>query len=135
VGTYTVALTAYNAQGQDTETKLDYIDVSEQPQQSCHVGAIDMADGSPPSYRADATVTVHDQDHAPLAGVTVAITWSGAVSDTDSDVTDENGQITFTSPKNRQGGTFTCTVDNLTKDGYPYQPGDNHETSDSITLP
>jgi len=26
-------------------------------------------------------------------------------------------------------------VDNLTKSGYPYASGDNHETCDSITLP
>ncbi len=132
VNTYTVSLQACNAQGCDTETKPDYITVSDQ---SCHVGAIDMADGSPPSYRAEATVTVHDQDCQPLGGVTVDITWSGAVSATDSDVTDANGQVTFVSPKNRQGGTFTCCVDNLTKDGYPYQSGDNHETCDSVTLP
>jgi PKD repeat protein len=132
VNTYTVSLTAYNAQGQNTETKVDYITVSDQ---SCHVGVIDMADGSPPSYRADATITVHDQDCQPLAGVTVDVTWSGCVSSTDSDVTDGNGQVTFTSPKNRQGGAFICTVDGLAKDGYPYQSSDNHETSDSITLP
>jgi hypothetical protein len=94
-----------------------------------------MANGGPPNYRADATITVHDQDCQPLAGVTVDITWSGCVSGTDSDVTDEYGQVTFTSPKDRQGGTFTCCVDNLTKGGYPYQSGDNHESCDSITLP
>jgi len=42
VGSYTVALTATNAEGSDTETKPDYITVSEQPQTSCHVGAIDL---------------------------------------------------------------------------------------------
>jgi PKD repeat protein len=132
---YTVSLTAYNAQGQDTETKVDYIDVSTGPVQSCHVGAIDMANGGTPAYKAAATVTVHDQDCQPLAGVTVDITWTGAAPGTNSGVTNESGQVTFTSGRNKAGGTYTCCVDNLTKAGYPYDSGANHETCDSITLP
>jgi len=132
---YTVSLTVENPQGQDTETKVDYIDVSTGPVQSCHVGAIDMADGGNPKYKATATITVHDQDCVPLVGVTVDITWTGASPGTDSDVTDGNGQVTFTSGRNKAGGTFTCCVDDLTKTGYPYESGDNHETCDGITLP
>jgi PKD repeat protein len=132
---YTVSLTATNAQGQDTETKVDYIDVSTGPTQSCHVGAIDMFSAGPPNYKGGATITIHDQDCQPLDGVTVNIEWSGATSSTDSDVTDLNGQVTFESDKNRNGGTFICTVTSLSKTGYPYESGDNHETSDQITLP
>jgi hypothetical protein len=50
-------------------------------------------------------------------------------------VTDEYGQVTFISGRNKAGGTFVVSVDSLTLTGYPYQPGDNHETSDQITLP
>jgi len=132
---YTVSLTVENAQGQDTETKVDYIDVSTGPVQSCHVGAIDMFSAGPPNYKAGATITVHDQDCQPLVGVTVDVTWTGAAPGSDSDVTDEYGQVTFTSGRNKAGGTFTICVDNLTKTGYPYESGDNHETCDSITLP
>ncbi len=139
VNTYTVSLEACNAQGCDTETKVDYIEVSDQ---SCHVGAIDLvgkykSTGAPSSrgYYAEATITVHDQDCAVLAGVTVDISWSGCVSGNDSDVTDENGQVVLNSPVNPDGGEFTCCVDNLTKDGYPYNSGDNHETCDTIYNP
>jgi len=139
VNTYTVGLTAYNAEGQDTETKVDYITVSDQ---SCHVGSIDLVgqykSTGPPSgrgYYADATITVHDQDCQPLAGVTVDIAWSGCVSGTDSDVTDENGQVVFSSPVDSSGGTFTCCVTDLTLSGYPYESGDNHETCDNVTNP
>ncbi|NIM50597.1 MAG: PKD domain-containing protein, partial [Gemmatimonadales bacterium] len=135
VNTYTVSLIAYNQYGQDTETKVDYITVYEGPTQSCHVGAIDMFDAGPPNYKAGATITVHDQDCQALPGVTVDITWSGAAPGTDSGVTNDLGQVTFTSGKNRSGGTFTICVDSLTKAGYPYQSGSNHETCDSITLP
>ena len=132
---YTVSLTATNAQGQDTETKVDYIDVSTGPEQSCHVGDITMANGGVPSVKAAATITVHDQDCVALEGVTVAVTWTGAAPGSDSAVTNEYGQVTFTSGRNKAGGTFTICVDNLTKTGYPYESGDNHETCDSITLP
>jgi hypothetical protein len=94
-----------------------------------------MANGGTPGYKAAATITVHDQACAPLVGVTVNITWSGAATGTASGVTNDSGQVTFTSGRNKAGGTFTCTVNNLTKSGYPYQSADNHETSDSITLP
>jgi len=139
VNTYTVSLTVQNPQGQDTETKVGYIEVSDQ---TCHVGAIDLVGKEkttgPPSgrgYYAEATITVHDQDCVALVGVTVDITWSGCVSGSDSDVTDENGQVVLNSPVNANGGEFTCCVDNLTKAGYPYASGDNHETCDTIYNP
>jgi PKD repeat protein len=136
---YTVSLTATNAQGQDTETKTNYITVANQ---SCHVGSIVLVGkykgtGAPSGrgYYAEATITVHNQDCAALAGATVNVTWSGCVSGTSSGVTNDSGQVVLTSPVNPTGGTFTCTVDNLTKSGYPYNPGSNHETSDTIQNP
>jgi len=142
VNSYTVGLTATNAQGSDTETKPNYITVSQQPSTSCHVGSIDLVGkykgSGPPSgrgYYAEATITAHDQACAALEGVTVNITWSGCVSGTDSGTTNASGQVVFTSPVNASGGTFTCTVTNLAKSGYPYQSGANHETSDSIQNP
>ncbi len=134
-GQFTVSLTASNAYGSDNETKTNYITVAQGPAQSTHVGAIVMGNGGTPAYKASATITIHDQNCQPLSGVTVAITWSGAVTGTDSGLTDQNGQVTFISARKRQGGTFTCCVDNLTLTGYPYQSGDNHESCDSITLP
>jgi len=139
VNSYTVSLTATNAQGSDTETKPGYITVANQ---SCHVGSIALVGkykgtGAPSGrgYYAEATITAHDQACAVLAGVTVNITWSGCVSGTDSGTTNASGQVVFTSPVNASGGTFTCTVTNLTKSGYPYNSGANHETSKSIQNP
>ena len=135
IGDYTVSLHACNAVGCDTETKVDYISVSDEPSQSCHVGSIYMFDGGNPVYRAKATVTIHDQDCQPLPGVTIYITWSGCVSSTSSWTTNEDGQVTFTSNKNRSGGVYTICVDDLVNAEYPYAPGDNHLTCNSITLP
>jgi hypothetical protein len=43
--------------------------------------------------------------------------------------------LTFGWLKDKTGGTFTCCVTDLTKSGYPYSSGDNHETCDSIVNP
>jgi len=139
VNTYTVSLTATNAQGSDTETKPGYITVANQ---SCHVGSIALVGkykgtGAPSGrgYYAEATITAHDQACAALAGVTVDVTWSGCVSGTSAGTTNTSGQVVLTSPVNPSGGTFTCTVTNLTKSGYPYNSGANHETSKTIQNP
>jgi len=112
------------------------------PSGTCHVGAIDLVGkykgtGSPSQrgYYAQATITVHDQNHAVLSGATVNITWSGCVSGTGSGTTGTNGQVVLNSPINVSGGTFTCCVSNLTKSGYTYQSGSNHVTCGSIVNP
>ena len=137
VNTYTVSLEACNATGCDTETKVDYIDVQDQPSQSCHVGSIELSEAKPPKYRAEALITIHDQDCAALAGVTVSVEWyhDGELNKVDSDVTDENGQVTFIDWQDIAGVTHECCVTDLSKTGYPYASGDNHETCDSIVLP
>jgi len=140
-GSYTVSLTATNANGSDNETKSNYVTVASGGS-SCHVGSIALVgkykSGGPPSgrgYYAEATITAHDQNHAALSGVTVNVTWSGCVSGTSSGATAANGQVVLSSPVNATGGTFTSTVTSLVRSGYPYQSGSNHETSKSITNP
>jgi len=142
---YTVSLTATNSSGQDTESKTDYITVTNQ---NCHVAAVDVegyynGGGAPSSrgYYAEATVTVHDQNCAPKAGVTVDIIWTGnwkmvnLTWEPDSDVTDGNGQVTFTSPTVPEGGLFRCCVDGLSLAGYPYREDLNHDTCTAINNP
>ena len=64
--------------------------------------------------------------------------WSGATSDTDSGVTDATGKVTLESDEVKNppsGTTFTFTVDDVVKSGWTYDPSNNTETSDSITVP
>jgi len=69
----------------------------------------------------------------PVEGAVVLGHWSGLTGDIDSGVTDENGSVSLKSNKVRNtGGTFTFTVDDLTKDGWTYDPAANDETTDSI---
>lgn len=84
---------------------------------------------------ATATVSIVDADGNPVQGATVSGSWSGLTSDTDSGVTDSNGQVALDSNavKNAEG-TFTFTVDNVDLTGWTYDPTANVETSGSITV-
>jgi len=87
---------------------------------------------------AVATVTIVDNSGNSVEGATVSGYWSNATRDSDSGVTDANGQVSLESDsvKNPSGGTtFTFTVDNVAKDGWTYNSSANVKTSDSITVP
>ncbi len=131
LGNYTVSLEVSNAYGSDTETKVDYVRVASY---SSHVGAIALEAAAPPRCRAQAIVTVHDQDCAPLSGVVVEITWSGCISGVQSGVTNEAGQAVFISPRDKMGGLFACCVTNLASAGHPYASADNHLSCRSLTI-
>jgi endoglucanase len=88
------------------------------------------------NVNAIATVTVVDADGIPVEGATVSGHWSGLTSDSDSGITVSDGTVSLDSDKVRNAnGTFTFTVDNITKAGWTYDFGANVETSDSITVP
>jgi subtilisin family serine protease len=88
------------------------------------------------NVNAIATVTIVDAD-GNLEGATVFGQWSGATNDTDSGVTDASGQVSLVSDKvkNLKSGTFTFTVDDVTKYGWTYDTPANVETSDSVIFP
>ncbi|HUV40321.1 MAG TPA: choice-of-anchor Q domain-containing protein, partial [Sedimentisphaerales bacterium] len=87
------------------------------------------------NYSGKATVLIKDEDTFNVEGATVYGNWSGAVSEPDQGTTGSDGKVTLESSKVSGGGTFTFTVTNITKDGYTYDPNQNVETSDSITVP
>jgi PKD repeat protein len=129
-GSYTVALTATNASGSDSETKVGYVSATG----SCHIGSVALTAATPPRYRAVATITAHDQGCQPLSGVTVAIAWSGSTNALVIGTTDASGKVTLTSPRSRTAGSVTCCVTSLSKPEYPYQSGANHQTCGSVSL-
>jgi hypothetical protein len=67
-----------------------------------------------------ASVTVHDQDHNTVSGVTVTGDWSGAVSQTgDTGTSDESGIAIIESKKARNpSGSFCFDVTDMTLTGY-----------------
>ena len=85
------------------------------------------------SARASAAVKVLDAKGLPVAGATVAGSWSGLTAATTSATTDSAGVARFTSGSIRtSAGSFTFTVNSVTRSGYSYVPLSNTETRDSI---
>ena len=83
---------------------------------------------------ATATVTVVNATGSPVENAKVFGTWSGATIGTNSDNTSYDGMVSFSSDKvkNAKSGTeFIFTVDDITLDGWTYDPSANIETSNS----
>ena len=97
---------------------------------SMHVGDLDGIGTRVNSRRwhASVTITVHDGNHAPLAGVTVRGSWSNGTSGTSTCTTNSSGTCTVTS-KNilNQRTSVTFTITNLTASGFTYQSSANHD--------
>jgi beta-glucanase (GH16 family) len=122
--------------GSDTATLEITVDaVGSTP--DMYVSNIAMSSGSygGSRYSGIATITILDDGGSPVSGAAVNVTWSGAVSHSQSASTDGSGVVVFESNRKKNGGTFTVAVDNVTASGYSYNAGLNIETSDSITAP
>ena len=112
-----------------------FYSIGGQPAQIIHVSRIDMSvQTQGPNKYAVAKVTIVNSSNNPVLGATVSGHWSGLTSDSDSGVTDSNGQVSLSSNKVSKSvsGTFTFCVDNVTLTGGTYDPNANVETCDSI---
>lgn len=141
VGQYTLLY----VHGQDAAsnwgaTESVVLNVTEESSDTMHVFSIDMSFKiAGINVNAIAAVTIMDiSDNILVEGAIVSGHWSGATSDSDSGVTDVNGQVSLESDKVKNpisGTTFTFTVDNVTSDVWTYDPTANVETSNSIIVP
>ena len=141
-GTYSAVLTVTDNDGlTSTDTAIVTV-VTEVPANTMHIGSIDMSTGSRSAGPKNtfvwgvAAVTIVNNSGIPVDGATVSGYWSGATSDSDSGVTDGNGQVSLESDsvKNPPGGTtFTFTVDGVAKDGWSYDSSVNVIISNSTT--
>lgn len=136
-GTYTVILTVDD--GALTGTDTATVTVSAQPATpTMHVEPIAMAlKKAGLNTSAQATVTVLAADDSPMAGATVTGQWSGATRDTDTGITDTNGQVTLVSDnvkRVKSNTTYTFTLNGVTLTGWSYTLPDP-APSGSISVP
>jgi len=137
--TYYYVVNSTDLSGNSAQSSGYNFTTKEAPGNTMHVASIDM---STTKIRlngwytyATAAVTIVDADGKPVEGATVSGHWSGLTSDSDSGTTDGDGTIALDSDSVKNAdGTFTFTVDNVTKEGWVYDPSKNVETSDSITV-
>lgn len=138
-GTYTAILTVTDDDsgvGTDTAT----VTVTEAPTNTMHVGDItftsDVRSGGTTSYcKVTVTVPILDSSNVGVKEATVYGSWSGAYSKDVSGTTNGEGIVTFRTRWVRGCGTFTFTVNDVVHSELTYNPAENMETSDSITLP
>jgi hypothetical protein len=79
-------------------------------------------------------VTIVDANGEPVENANVSGTWSGLTDDSDSGLTDSNGEVALNSDSVKSArGTFTFTVDNVAKDEWNYD-SEASVTSNSTTV-
>jgi len=147
-GAHTVTVQATDKAGNSAKDTNNF--TVDNPVQTMHVASLDM--NLVERWRgwrtyAEATPMVVDFAGNPVEGATVSGHWEGATSDTDSGLTDASGKVTFQSDavwKAESGTTFTFVIDDVTKDGWTYDPsangdfdgdGKSGDTSNSISVP
>lgn len=83
---------------------------------------------------ARAVVTVRDNQGNPVSGAGVKGAWSGLVTGGGTKTTNAEGRAVFNSKKTNKKGTITITVTGVSAAGYIYNPSQNVETQDSISI-
>lgn len=115
--------------GSPTATPTPTITPTPPPGETMHIGDLDGSSAlSGSRWDATVTITVHDQSHNPIVGVTVSGAWSNGASGTGSCTTDANGQCSITKTGIRTNtNSVVFTVTNATSGSYTYQASANHD--------
>ena len=126
-GIYTVSLTVTNSAGSDTETKVDYITVTEPTGSVVHVGDMvvsRVAQG--PWLRGSADVTVVDAGGSPVANATVSGFFNSPNVSVKAAVTGVDGVANIRSDKTRSApGNWCFQVSGISVSGGTYDPSSN----------
>lgn len=137
VGSHSIMLTVTDNGG---ATDTDTVVVTVTQASTMHVGDLDTSFTGRKATTPTITITVHDANHNPVAGVTVTGTWSSGGAG--SCVTDAAGRCSVTKNFVKKQTSMTFTVTGLSKSGYTYSAGSNHDpdgdsngTSVTITKP
>ncbi len=132
-GSYTVALTAANTYGSDTNTKTNYITVTTGGGgATIHVADITVTYSTHgPNYKGVATVTIVDQNGSGYANATVSgyFDYEGP-SSIISGLTDGSGQVTLQGGNTKNPSAMFCfNVTDVSASGATYDAGSNVVTS------
>ncbi len=100
------------------------------PSSDIHSGDLDGSAASigKKNWRATVTFTVHDDNHQPVAGVTVSGIWSGGYTASGSCVTGSDGTCSMTTPNISNSWNSTgFTLFSLSATGMTYVDTSNHD--------
>jgi hypothetical protein len=98
-----------------------------------HIGDLDGSSTTQGGgWTATVTITVHDSNHNPVSNATVTGVWSNGVNGTASCTTNSNGQCIVSKGNISNGNhSVTFTINNVTRTGYTYITGNNHDPDGS----
>jgi len=128
-GVHTISATATDTIGQTGSDSVS-VTVQNSPVAAIHVGDLDGSTATVrKNWNATITITVHNEGHNPVAGITVTGNWSGGTNGTSSCFTNASGQCSVTSSNmNSKKTSVTFTITDLSGgSGYSYSAGDNHD--------
>lgn len=124
VGAHTVVLTVTDDAGDsDTDQVVITVEEATASLDTLHVANLvgsAKAKGKSGKWQAFATVTVRDQNDAPVSGVLVSGTWTDVPTGPVSGTTDATGTVTLDTGTLNGGNSATFEVNNLSLDGYLY---------------
>ncbi len=83
--------------------------------------------GKSSNWEAFVTITVHDQNHNPLASAVVNGMWSGDASGIVSGATSSSGTVTLGTGVLKGGSIATLQVTGVNHTDYYYEAGSNHD--------
>lgn len=125
--TYTYQVRAFN--GSVFSEYSNTASATTQIAPTLHVGDLDATTTlSSSRWSATVTITVHDGNHLPVAGVVVSGAWSGSATGTANCTTGANGTCSLTKSNIKTNiASVTFTVSDLSETDYQYQANDNHD--------
>jgi serine protease len=131
-GDYSVSLNVTGRGGSDAETKAKYIHVT-LPKAYTTISMTELRSfWGRKNLAAAVTIRADGPEGSPIEGLTVQGHWSGDKTSSVSGTTGKNGKITFMRALTSKSGTFTFTVDKVTKGTQQYDV--IGQTSNSINL-
>lgn len=127
LGTYTVTLNATNSYGSDTETKIDYITVTDVQPGTMHVQDIQVSRRKVgPNYKGVGTIFIYDENNQPVSGATVYATATGPVGGNSDGITGSDGSVILeTGAIKRPSGEWCFEVTDVAHTEHAYNPDAN----------
>jgi hypothetical protein len=106
-----------------------------EPSAKIYVGDMSLTyESRGPRCRVSAQVPVIDESGAGVANAAVSGAWSGSYTASQSDNSNSSGVAEFQTSWVRNCASFTFTVDNVSKDGYIFDPDGGFGLSETIII-